>query len=234
MTPSRHDEWHSIDFVREWYRWKETTGVDRPELEREVRLLRCLLPGVGAPRVLDLGCGPGRLSRWILQSFPEAEVTGLDISAACGEVAQEVVAEHRGRFRFVLGDLEDPSALAGLGVFDAVVSSLVIHNVAAERRRDLFAAVAGILRPGGVFLNFDHVGFSSPTLAPMLESLQAEYISEMPARIQARFVRSGANTGRGAGMSLKETLEALAEAGFAPVDVFWRWLTRAIYVGLRA
>ena len=48
-----------------------------------------------------------------------------------------------------------------LGSFDVVVSSFAIHHCAPERQRVLYGEVFGMLRPGGVFVNAEHV--ASPT-----------------------------------------------------------------------
>src|ERR1700677_2581317 len=41
-------------------------------------------------------------------------------------------------------------------LIDAVVSTTALHWLSATELRDLYAALAGLLRPGGVFLDGDH------------------------------------------------------------------------------
>ena len=62
--------------------------------------------------------------------------------------------------KYVVGDLRDPRWTDGVGgPFDLAVSAIAIHNL-----RDLgqiaacYRAVAGILKPAGVFLNYDLFG----------------------------------------------------------------------------
>lgn len=80
----------------------------------DIRYMRFLIPENA--RVLDLGCGTGRL----LAALNPSEGVGLDFSAA-------MIAEARRLnpgLRFVLGDAEDPDALAQIeGVFDYIVLS---------------------------------------------------------------------------------------------------------------
>jgi trans-aconitate 2-methyltransferase len=65
-----------------------------------------LLARVGAPaptRVVDLGCGPGNLTRLLAERWPDAEVVGLDLSP---EMVDRARADLPG-VRFDVADLRD-------------------------------------------------------------------------------------------------------------------------------
>ena len=63
-----------------------------------VARIRTVDPGV----VVDLGCGPGRLTASLAERWPNAQVLGLDSSAEMIDNAQQYASE---RIRFVVGDL---------------------------------------------------------------------------------------------------------------------------------
>jgi cyclopropane fatty-acyl-phospholipid synthase-like methyltransferase len=50
-----------------------------------------------------------------------------------------------------------------LGKFDAVVSSLAIHHLTHERKRQLFQEAFNLLNRGGVFCNLDRVAAAPKT-----------------------------------------------------------------------
>jgi arsenite methyltransferase len=126
---------------------------DRPELaetydrlsdwqfEGGKRLVERLAPKVG-DRVLDVGCGTGRLTRWI------AEITGRDCVRGIDPLVDRVaVARARAPgLSFEVGRAEDLSAFAN-DSFDAVCMSAVFHWV-GDRPKAL-AEVRRVLRPGG-------------------------------------------------------------------------------------
>lgn len=94
-------------------------------------------------RILELGCGTGRLTALLAGSFPGAELLAVDI-------APEMVARARERVpgaRFLAVDAE--SLLAGLDpAFD-----LVISNAAVQWFQDCdrtLARASELLRPGGL------------------------------------------------------------------------------------
>ncbi|MGE5547926.1 MAG: methyltransferase domain-containing protein [Solirubrobacterales bacterium] len=93
-----------------------------------------------APRVLEIGCGTGLLTRRLLPRF-EGRWLVTDLAPAMVEAARRNVADPRAEFRVMDG--EHPEG----GPFDLIVS-----NLAAQWFADLPAAVrrlAGLLAPGG-------------------------------------------------------------------------------------
>ena len=77
-------------------------------------------PGV----VADLGCGPGHTTRFLAERWPEAEVIGVDASAAFLAAATSHV---RGA-RFVQGDVTDASALPP-GRADVVYARCLLAHI---------------------------------------------------------------------------------------------------------
>ena len=55
-------------------------------------ILRLLSPGTPKPRILDIGSGTGDLAFDLLDSFPDAEVVGLELSEAGVELARASLA----------------------------------------------------------------------------------------------------------------------------------------------
>lgn len=95
--------------------------------------------------VLDVGCGTGRLARWI------AAIVGASGSVVGIDPLPERVAiarAHASGVRFEVGRAEDLSAFAS-GTFDAVCMSSVFHWVADKPKA--LAEARRVLKPGGRF-----------------------------------------------------------------------------------
>lgn len=113
---------------RELYRhvlW-ELAGCYTEWLCRERREGRVDAGGVPERRfrVLDLGCGTGKLTAHVLESLPCARITAVDLSPAMVDTARERLG---GRVRLFCADAERlPFAE---GSFDAVLMNDVLHHL---------------------------------------------------------------------------------------------------------
>ncbi|MGN6870077.1 MAG: class I SAM-dependent methyltransferase [Solirubrobacteraceae bacterium] len=204
-------EWSGVDHVR---RYLARADEFPHRAEGEKVLLDNVAPRVG--RVLDLGTGDGRLLALLACERPHLRGVGLDVSDVMLDAAR---ARFEGEEHIELVQHDMVSTLPELGRFDAVVSSMAIHHLEHDRKRELYAEVFGVLEPGGVFANFEHV--ASPTqrlhvafYAAIDEPLEHEDLSDRLLDVETQ-------------------VGYLRDAGFTDVDCYWKWLEMALLIGVR-
>ena len=118
----------------------ELYGKFRVERAAPFLDLLALVEPSPAPRIVDLGCGTGELTRLAHERLRARETVGVDSSPAMLERA----AAHAGHgLSFVQGDL---GAFAGRG-FDVVLSNAAVHWVPDHDR--LIARLSALLAPHG-------------------------------------------------------------------------------------
>jgi len=204
------NSWVDVDKALE-YLARSDTLPHRAEGEGVlVRDLAGRLPG----RVLDLGCGDGRLTALVLAAYPGSSAICVDMSPAMLDAAAERF-DGDDRVTITAHDLE--RSLPFGGPFDAVISSLAIHHVEDARKMTLYAEVASLLTAGGVFANLEIV--QSPT-----QALHDQWRDEMGARDDA--------SDRLAPM--ESQLQWLRDAGLQDVDCIWKWRALALLRGAAA
>lgn len=122
----------------------------------------------GDERVLDAGCGSGRLTEQLLEHLPNGWAVALDASASMLAQAARRLAHFGPRVSFVQADLADPPLPIG-GQVDAVMSTAAFHWVLDHDA--LFRGLAGALREGGR-LAFQCGGTGNATA--LIEAARAE------------------------------------------------------------
>ena len=83
-----------------------------------------LLGEVEGRRVMEVGCGAGQLTTWLIDHG--AVVTAFDVSPAMAHLSRQRVGD---RATVLIADLEQPLSFAKNGTFELVVASLVLHYV---------------------------------------------------------------------------------------------------------
>lgn len=131
------------------------TGEDpeyfsRYKIEEIVRLYT--RRGLPMPRrILDFGCGIGGSIPHLRSAFPDAEITGLDVSERSLEIA-------KGRFpdaaKFAL--YEGDEIQLPPGSFDLVFSACVFHHIEAAEHDRILRQLRRLTAPQGALIIFEH------------------------------------------------------------------------------
>jgi trans-aconitate methyltransferase len=102
----------------------------------------------GNSRVLDIGCGDGKITAEIARNVPEGKVTGVDSSPDMIRFAREHFPP--GTYRNLSFMQADARALPFLEEFDVVFSNAALHWITDHR--PVLAGIAKSLVPGGRML----------------------------------------------------------------------------------
>jgi trans-aconitate 2-methyltransferase len=102
------------------------------------------LPLRGSERVLDAGCGSGRVTERLLERLPGGQVVALDASPAMVEEARRRLGADP-RVTYVVADLLQPLPVDP--PVDAIFSTATFHWITDHDL--LFQRLAAVLRPGG-------------------------------------------------------------------------------------
>jgi len=158
-STNEHD-WHSSEYVDWWI-----TRDRGRDAERRQRLQKMLAHADAPPNakfsVIDIGGGYGVVTEEVVAAFPRARVTLQDYSEPMILAARERLIAHSECINYVLADLTDQGWVdrvlsVGGGPFDLAVSAIVIHNLRqAPLIAHAYSGVARMLKPGGLFLDYD-------------------------------------------------------------------------------
>jgi len=226
--------------------YRQLASVAVPAREVQVATLLCLLPfgREEAFRVVELASGEGMLSHAILEAFPAATVLALDGEASMRQATAARLRPYGERAQVAAFDIMSDEWYGMLDGADVVVSSLCVHHLNGQGKRDLFMAVHERLLARGCLLIADLV-------LPQREEARALFAATWD---RSAHERSIAQTGDTALLDLFERehwnyyrypdpfdqpsslfnqLRWLNEAGFAVVDCFWMQAGHAIYGGYR-
>ncbi len=153
------------DWSRWLRRWDEQQESFNPEREARFRaMLDALQAEVGRRfTVLDLGSGPGSLSVRILRRFPAARADAVDYDPVVRRIGEGALGSVGGRLKWVDAKIGGPSWTSPLPHrrYDAAVSTTALHWLTRRELARLYADLARLVRPGGLFLNGDHLPWDS-------------------------------------------------------------------------
>ena len=147
-----HEAWQES-----WDRQQQAYLPDREHrFAAMLDVVEATVEGTPAPAVLDLAGGTGSISLRVLRRIPRARAALLDVDPVLLTIARASIGD---RAAVVTADLRERDWAAALPhrAFDAVLTSTALHWIAAGRLAELYGEVREVLRPGGVFVNADHM-----------------------------------------------------------------------------
>lgn len=113
--------------------------------------VRRMVPAAAVPlRILDFGCGIGNGIPHLVSRFPDAELTGVDVSGDSLALARE--AHPHVRFERI----EDGRVPVADASVDVAVAACVFHHIPPSERAQSIAELRRVLAPGGRLFVFEH------------------------------------------------------------------------------
>lgn len=240
-------------WVDRWERQQQRYAFDREERFTVVAdVVEHVTAGRSAPRVLDLGCGPGSLPARLAERLPGAEIVAVDMDPLLLALAR---ARHPDAARYVEAVIGEPGWTSTLGLeepVDAVVSTTALHYLPEHLLHSTYAELTTLLRPGGVLVNADHLAQEGSGFAEITEFVgtrraerrrafdhedweawwaAVENEPELTALCAER--RKRKTTHSGCAITLGRHVELLAEAGFGPASPVWQVGDSYVLVAIR-
>ena len=181
---------------------------------------------------VDLGCGTAEPTVRVLECFRHAIGTCIDSEPEMLAFAKRKLTSYSDRIEVREADITS----CDIQPCDVIFSAKTFHHLPPASLPELFARIAGALRPGGCFVLYDamSVGPRWETNARQQASrfrqrhLQDAVASgvatqqEIDARVEYKRAMKAAGKDVEYEHSAENMIEAMSEAGFAEVAVVWR------------
>jgi SAM-dependent methyltransferase len=247
----------TADYATWLARWDAQQQLHIPDREeRFTAMVDAVAAFAGPePRVLDLGCGPGSLGVRVLDRIHGAGVVAIDADPVLLAIGRGALGA-RPQLTFVDADLRADwvSALPSPGPYDAAVSTTALHWLGLEQLVRLYHALAGVLRPGAVFLDGDRLDFDhdqrtiaagarqvrpewpdAPEGAESYDDWWAAAVAEpaLGTEVAERERRWHTHPHEDEAHSYEFHRAALLSAGFAEVGTLWQHLANRVLVAIR-
>jgi len=220
-----------------------------PMREQQIATLCALIPAQADETftAMELGAGGGLLARAVLDTYPNCHYHALDGSETMRAALREKLAPYGDRVTVGAFELAESAWREALpSPLRCVLSSLVVHHLTHEGKRQMFADVAGRLEPGGALLLADLV-------APATDRVRLLFADQWntAAQVQSQVLAGDLSLYQqfqdaewnyyelteadpiDHPSPLADQLQWLRAAGFSVAACFWMLAGHAIYGGYR-
>lgn len=236
MSKFKNSRWADSDFSQNY---RDEANVYLPFrsqfIETAKSLFAHLIDSKAQAKILDLGCGDGLFIQELLKTFTPAGVTLVDGSAEMIEASQNRLGVN-GNIRFMNASFQDLVAGEPLNEkFDFIYSSLAIHHLPFEEKKQLYEYIYRLLSPNGSFVNYDVVVPPSEKIETWYLSLWREWIRDHPDKAMGEKLLGVPEQYKENTDNIPDTLEsqlqALKEIGFNGVDCYLKHGIFALFGG---
>ena len=199
--------------------------------------------------IVELAAGGGELAETILEHFPNAQYLALDGSTVMLEQLHTRLARFGDRVMLGEFDIATQEWRAQLPTpLRCVLSSLCVHHLSDDGKRQLFNDMAARLEPGGTLLLADIIKPANQRIAELFAQQYDEIVREQSLAANGdlsgfqSFTEQQWNYFRH-DYYLEDTIDLpsrlsdqllwMREAGFSTVDCYWMRAGHAVYGGYK-
>ena len=168
---------------------------------KQRRMVAGLAPKASYDRILEMGCSTGHFTRALAETYPNAEITGVDVSIRTLEHALRTGNSCGYSWQLYLRTAENTGF--DDDSFDLVTSYILLHEMPADAIRAAFAEAWRVLKPGGDLLMSDVARYANMN---KVQEWQADQIARFGGE---PFWRESASL---------DLVAALKDTGFEAVD----------------
>ena len=166
------------------------------------------------------------LSSFLLQKYPNAAITLIDISEKMIDIAKKRFSN----FSIIHYILADYTSYEFAGKFDIIVSSLSIHHLTNIEKKKLYQQIYFLLNDNGIFVNADQVLGDTEFLENLYKKdwknkVENSGLSKMD--IHSAYERTKLDKM----CTLTEQLDWLKESGFQDVDCMYKYFNFIVVFG---
>ncbi len=242
MTDFDSSNWVAKDFAHKYLDEADVRIIERRRMFEVLKShYKQFLGNKQQNKILDLGCGDSILTCELFQIDDSIIPTLVDASEDMLKKARDRLS-HINNASFIKASFQELlDADMQLSNYELVVSSLAIHHLDSNEKKQFFEYIYNHLIHGGYFINIDVVLSPTSPLEEWYRELWREWMAEKQAALDL-----GANFDCESIVSihaekehfdkidtLSDQLDMLREANFKDVDCFYKYGLFAMYGGTK-
>ncbi len=153
-----HEPW-TVDYLEEKFvrpdPWRYLTSpYEQTKYKRQIEIIRDRRPQ--PRRILEIGSAEGAHTLMLLESFPSAAITAVEISSNAIERARENLQHYKDRVKLTNADIIEHEPQIEEDSFDICIWSESVYYVGARTSLNetyrLLEKIVGKLHPGGILV----------------------------------------------------------------------------------
>ncbi|MBD8348903.1 class I SAM-dependent methyltransferase [Dysgonomonas sp. HGC4] len=176
-----------------------------------------------SPHILDLGAGTGLFSEFVLQKFPDAKITLVDISEKMLDIARKRFLSNK-NISIIQSDF---TTFKDEKQYDAVISSLAIHHLEDKAKVELYNTIFTLLKPNGIFINAEQIAGESDYFSRLYDQkwrqkVEASDLSKDEIAASYERIKLDKRT------PVSTQIKWLRDSGFKEVDCLYKYYDFAV------
>ncbi|MGM0640666.1 MAG: class I SAM-dependent methyltransferase [Thermotogota bacterium] len=155
-------------------------------------------------KILNLGAGTGIELKVLLEYFPEAEITALDIS-------EKMLKKLKRKFKsYKISTIKDSYLnLDKYGdKFDCIISSMTMHHYFGNKKAKIFQSIHKSLNPNGLYIEGDYFSKTEEEQDFLIKEFLDKKISEVEGHFDIP-------------LTIENEIDLLKKSGFKSVDMIY-------------